>query len=100
MKDPGRSLDPSIILEGLSVHCTIFLFLSPYLLMVQFLYVGFVSGLGQSLSKFKNSSSAKTPVHTHRRSRSMKAELMRNKVKCNLEENVLDRKSGNLILFV
>ncbi|RMX44964.1 hypothetical protein pdam_00018182 [Pocillopora damicornis] len=59
---------------------------------------GFVSGLGQSLSKFKNSSSAKTPVHTHRRSRSMKAELMRNKVKYNLEENVLDKKSDDLEL--
>jgi len=52
---------------------------------------GFVSGLGQSLSKFKNSSS-KTPVHPHRRSRSVKAELMRNKDKYHLENNGVDRK--------
>lgn len=51
---------------------------------------GFVSGLGQSLSKFKTSSS-KTPVHTHRRSRSVKAEIMRNKVKYNLDENGLGK---------
>jgi len=51
---------------------------------------GFVSGLGQSLSKFKTSSS-KTPVHTHRRSRSVKADLMRNKVKYNLDDNGLGK---------
>ena len=46
---------------------------------------GFVSGLGQSLSKFKTSST-KTPVH-HRRSRSVKADLMRNKEKYILDDN-------------
>lgn len=51
---------------------------------------GFVSGLGQSLSKFKTSSS-KTPVHNHMRSRSVKAEIMRNKVKYNLDENGLGK---------
>lgn len=56
--------------------------------------LGFVSGLGQSLSKFKNSSS-KTPVHPHRRSRSVKAELMRNKDKYHLENNGVDRKGNN-----
>lgn len=48
---------------------------------------GFVSGLGQ---KFKNASS-KTPV-THRRSRSVKADLMRNKEKYNLDENFMEKK--------
>ena len=63
--------------------------------MLLLLTVGFVSGLGQSLSKLKNSSSSKTPVHTHRRSKSVKAELMRNKVKYNLEDHGLDKRSGN-----
>lgn len=61
---------------------------------LHFFLSGFVSGLGQSLSKFKTSST-KTPVNQHRRSRSVKAELMRiNKDKYSLDDNALDKKGS------
>ncbi|XP_032239565.2 rho GTPase-activating protein 11A isoform X2 [Nematostella vectensis] len=55
---------------------------------------GSITGfIGQSLSKFKgNSTSTKTPVRQHRRSKSVKAELLRNKQKSfQINENILSK---------